>query len=77
LQIAVDRVADFSFLQAGEQEFEHHVIGEQDVGRVLLHVQAERTVFLACVLAYFDGELAACGILVICFVDVEFVGLSS
>ena len=29
-EVAVDGVADVAFLQSGQQEFEHHVVGEDD-----------------------------------------------
>jgi len=47
----------FAFLQTGQQEFEHHVVGEEDLGRVLLHLRAWSAFFLAGVLATVIGKV--------------------
>ena len=74
-EVAVDGVADLAFLQTGQQEFEHHVVGEEDLGRVLLHLGAWSTFFLAGVLAHGYRKGLAGSVFVVLFVQVEFVGL--
>ena len=74
-QVLVDRVTDRTFLHSRKQELEHHVIGQQNLGRAFPHLLPHVLLFLASVLAESDREGIAGGVFVVLFVGSELVRL--
>ncbi len=74
-QVAVNGVTDLAFLQPGQQEFEHHVVREEYLGRILLHLGARPAFFLPCILSDGYRKNLPCRVFVILFIDIEFVAL--
>ena len=76
-EIFVDAIPDRAFTDPGQQQFQHHVVGEQDLRRILPHLCTGILTFLAGVLAESDRELLAGGILVILLVASELLDTGS
>jgi|GEM_PF-6983887 len=74
-EVSEDAVADRALAEPGEQQFEHHVIGEQDLRRLLAHFCALGFVFLTGVLAKGNRERFAGGLLVIGLIAFKLIKL--
>ena len=58
-----------------QDQFEHHVIGEQNVGRVVTDFHPLFFLFLPGVLPVADWKLLACALLVVCLELLELLKL--
>jgi hypothetical protein len=74
-KILVDRISDWSLLDPRQQELEHHVVGQQDMGRVFPHALSRLLPFLTRVLTEGDRETPARAFLVVFLIGLELDGL--
>ena len=68
-------ISNRPLLHPGQQEFQHHVVGEKDLRWGFAHRLPPLLFFLAGVLAEADGKNPPCVPLVVFLIGVEFVGL--
>ena len=69
------RVPNRPFPHAGEQEFQHHVIGQEDLWWIVTHLLAPLLPLLAGILAKRYREVLMRTLFVVFAIYVEFVGL--
>ena len=74
-EIRVNGVADRAFLHARQEQLKHHVVGQQDLGRVLAQFFAGVFVLLPGVLAEGDREFLPCVFFVVVLIGFELDGL--
>ena len=67
----VDRVADGSLPSSRQEQFEHHVVGQQNLWRVIAHPDARLFILLPGVLTEADRESAPRSLLVVVLVASE------